>query len=179
MPVRQAGFHLLVKIKDEEEIDFIQLKNKSLSGHKATDRIGINEAETLSVVENPDSGSMHKKHKPSTQFSHLFNSYSQAFNKKHKRTGSLFERPFHRIEITNEVYLKYLVYYIHHNPVHHGFTEDMNEYPWSSYLTILSSNKTRLKRQEVIEWFDDKENFNYFHKQQHELDKINQLLIDN
>jgi len=108
LPVRQAGFHLLVKIKDEKEIDFIRLKNKSLSGHKATDRIDINEAKTLSVVENPDSGSMHKKHKPSTQFSHLFNSYSQAFNKKYKRTGSLFERQFRRIEIIPIVYLNAL-----------------------------------------------------------------------
>jgi hypothetical protein len=54
-------FHFLVKIKDEEEIDFIPLKKKSLSGHKAADRIGINKAEIQSAVKNPDCGFMKKK----------------------------------------------------------------------------------------------------------------------
>ena len=56
-------FHFLVKIKDEEEIDFIPLKKKSLSGHKAADRISINKAEIQSVVKNPDCGFMKKNTK--------------------------------------------------------------------------------------------------------------------
>lgn len=36
---------------------------------------------------------------PSRQFSKLFNSYAKAFNKTYDRTGSLFEHPFHRIEV--------------------------------------------------------------------------------
>jgi hypothetical protein len=171
-------FHLLVRIKEEEEIGLIPLKNKPLSGHKTSDRVGVKEARTPLAVKNPDGGLKNRKYKPPSQFSHLFNSYTQAFNKKYNRTGSLFESPFHRKEITNENYFKYMVYYIHHNPIHHGFTEDMIEYPWSSYLTVLSPKKTQLKRQEIIEWFDDKENFKYFHNQQHELDNIKQLLID-
>ena len=71
-----------------------------------------------------------------------------------------------------------MVYYIHHNPVHHGIVEDMSEYPWSSYLTILSTETTHLKRKEVIEWFDDLDNLIFFHRQQHELDNIKDMLID-
>ncbi len=33
------------------------------------------------------------------QFSNLFNAYSKAFNKKYKRTGSLIEHGFRRIEV--------------------------------------------------------------------------------
>ncbi len=129
--------------------------------------------------ERPD-GVLYTKKMPisKNQFGHLFNSYTKAFNKKYNRTGSLFESPFRRKEITNENYFKYLIYYIHHNPVHHNFVDDMIEYPWSSYLTILSPKKTRLKRQEVIEWFDDLDNFKYFHKQQHELNNLKGILID-
>jgi putative transposase len=36
---------------------------------------------------------------PSQQFSNLFNSYAQSFNKVYERTGSLFESPFRRKEI--------------------------------------------------------------------------------
>jgi REP element-mobilizing transposase RayT len=170
-------FHLLVRIKDEEEIDYIPLKNKSLPGIKSAGRIERKLINNPSEATNLD-GFKKKRYKPSNQFSHLFNSYSQAFNKKYNRTGSLFAKPFRRKQIINEKYLKYLVYYIHHNPVHHGFVDDMIKYRWSSYLTILSAKETYLKRKEVIEWFDDIENFEYFHKQQHKLDELKEILID-
>lgn len=59
-----------------------------------------------------------KKYNPSHQFSHLFNAYAQAYNKRIGRTGSLFEHPFHRKEITDSDYFKTLVIYIHNNPVY-------------------------------------------------------------
>ena len=91
-------------------------------------------------------------------------------------TGPLFERPFKRILIENESYLKYLVYYIHHNLVKRGFVEDMLEYTWSSFLIVSSPKSTNLKRKEVIDWFYDLENLRYFHKQKHDLDKIKDLI---
>ena len=146
-------FHFLVRIKNEEEI----FNSKNLSGLKRPDRFQI-------------------PNRPSKQFSNLFNAYTKAFNKRYNRTGPLFERPFKRILIENESYLKYLVYYIHHNPVKHGFVEDMIEYPWSSFLTFSSPKNTNLKRKEVIDWFDDLDNLKFFHKQSHDLDKIKDLI---
>ena len=89
-------FHFLIRIKEEKEINLNDLPNPVR-------------------VQNPDRIAKKINH-PHIYFSHLFNSYTQAFNKKYKRHGSLFERPFHRILIENASYLKYLVYYIHHNP---------------------------------------------------------------
>lgn len=43
--------------------------------------------------------------------------YSMYFNKKHKRTGSLFEGPFRAKHVADDGYLKYLFAYIHLNPV--------------------------------------------------------------
>ena len=61
-------------------------------------------------------------------------------------------------------YYKNLIIYINNNPVHHGFVEDIIEYPWTSYLTVISNKPTHLQRDELINWFDDVENFIYLHK---------------
>ncbi|HIE45216.1 MAG TPA: hypothetical protein EYG80_04570 [Flavobacteriaceae bacterium] len=145
-------FHILVYIKTDDEIDSDKL--------------------TYSTVEKP------KKIDISKQFSHLFNAYTQAINKRHNRTGSLFQRPFKRIEVSSDKYFQNLIYYIHNNPVKHGFVDSMIEYPWSSYGSIISNKKTKLKRTEVINVFDDVDNFKHYHSREQNLNNINDLLID-
>ncbi|MDD3773096.1 MAG: hypothetical protein PHC38_10645, partial [Weeksellaceae bacterium] len=125
-----------------------------------------------STIEKP------KDFNPSNQFGYLFNAYTQAINKKFNRTGSLFERPFERKLVQSEKYFQNLIFYIHNNPVFHGFTTNINNYPWSSYETILSEKPTKLKRQKVIECYGDMENFVYFHNQNQNLSEINDLMIE-
>lgn len=144
-------FHILVRIKDENEINTHQL--------------------TYSTTEKP------KVINPSRQFSHLFNAYTQAINKRYNRTGSLFERTFERKLVTNEKYFRQLIFYIHNNPVHHGFVENIIEYPWSSYGTIISNKPTKLFRNEVLALYDGVENFNYYHQQKQELSTIGEFII--
>lgn len=100
----------------------------------------------------------------SSQFAHMFNGYSQAFNKKEDRTGGLFESPFRRIEVDEEGYFSTLIAYIHHNPQKHGIIKDFRDYPYSSYKTHISEKETILEREEVLEWFGGKEQFIEFHK---------------
>lgn len=134
-------FHLLVRIKEEDEIIIKSLPNPVR-------------------VENPDRVNTSKTFKPPhIYFSHLFNSYTQAINKQQGRSGSLFERPFHRIQINTEQYFRNLVIYIHQNPIHHGFTNDFRDYPWSSYQGIVSDKPTKVDRETVLEWFGGKTNF--------------------
>ena len=47
----------------------------------------------------------------------LSTAYASYFNKKHERTGSLFEGNFKAEHVDNDRYLKYLFAYIHLNPV--------------------------------------------------------------
>ncbi|MCD5381351.1 MAG: transposase [Candidatus Pacebacteria bacterium] len=47
----------------------------------------------------------------------LSTGYSMYFNKKYKRTGSLFEGKFKSKHVSSDTYLKYLFSYIHLNPV--------------------------------------------------------------
>jgi REP element-mobilizing transposase RayT len=150
-------FHLLVRVKEVEEI---KLASIDLTGFQ-----------NLSGLKMP-------QNLISQQFSNLFNAYSKAFNKMYHRTGSLFQRPFHRIEVTSDLYFKHLIVYIHTNPVHHGFTEYFKDYPWSSYGTILSIKPTKLSREKVIGWFDDKANFMEVHKQKIDLEAISRLLLE-
>lgn len=71
-----------------------------------------------------------------------------------------------------------MIFYIHNNPVHHGFVKQMSLYPWSSYETVISDKPTKLKRKEVVELFGDLENFIFHHNQQQNLNEINNLIIE-
>jgi hypothetical protein len=127
---------------------------------------------TYTTIEKP------KIIDPSRQFSHLFNSYTQAINKRHNRTGSLFETTFERKLVASEAYFQQLIYYIHNNPVHHGFVKQICLYPWSSYETVISDKPTKLKRKEVIELYGDIENYIFYHNQQQNFNEINDLIIE-
>jgi len=129
-------------------------------------------------VLNPDGGSSSGSTigTPSQQLSKLFNSYAQAFNKRFARHGSLFERPFKRKIVKDDNYLRQLVLYIHNNPVHHGFCDDPEDYPWSSYQTCITEKPTKLKRDTVIKLFNDKANFIYMHNEKMEITKIERWL---
>jgi len=174
-------FHLLVRIKDEEEIPFIPAPDLRHCQGVAADRAGGGAA--LTEVEDPVSGivrevSNGKKYNPSRQFSHLFNAYAQYFNKFTGRHGGLFETPFRRIRIDSENYFRRLVYYIHHNPVKHGFAEHILDWGWSSYLTIISVKPTRLSREKVLGYFDDVGNFKAYHQKQYDMREIEDLLLE-
>ncbi|MGD9406388.1 MAG: transposase [Anaerolineae bacterium] len=102
--------------------------------------------------------------KPSQHFSNLFNAYAKAFNRAHDRTGSLFQRPFGRIEVTSDSYFAWLVVYIHHNPQRHGFVDDFRDWPYSSYQAHLSTKPTQLRREVVLSWFDGSRGFTMAHE---------------
>lgn len=134
-------FHLLVRILAEDEIQYMKPK----------------EGDKRIYPEK-------KKYNPSRQFAHLFDAYAKAFNFRYERTGALFETPFRRIKITDEQYFKQVVFYIHNNPVKHGFVENLIDYPWTSYLTIISVKPTCLQREKVLGWFNSKAEFIEYHK---------------
>ena len=133
-------FHLLVRIKSESDL------------------------QNLVKVQNLDK--VDGLHSPqnifSKRFSNIFNSYSQAFNKENNRHGALIESPFKRKIISSEDYLRQCIIYIHQNPCSGNF----ETYRYSSYKTVLSNSATSLKRDEVIELFEDKDNFTLCHKKE-------------
>ena len=145
-------FHILVYIKETNEIDTTKLEYSSTDKPKTVNA--------------------------SKQFSNLFNAYTLAMNKRYNRTGSLFEKNFKRKVVASENYFQKLIFYIHNNPVHHRFTENIVEYPWTSYGTIISTKQTKLQRNRVIESFNDLENFKQYHSTNQDLDEIEDLIIE-
>ncbi|MBI2968461.1 MAG: hypothetical protein HYY40_11715 [Bacteroidetes bacterium] len=108
----------------------------------------------------------------SKEFSNLFSSYALAYNKQQERKGNLFMHKFKRRVVTSEKYLRKLVHYIHYNPVAHDFCEKPDDWKYSSYYALLSQKTTLLKRDEVIEWFHDAENFIFCHRHPPDLSGI-------
>ena len=162
-------FHFLVRIKNISEIDYLAPRYLTETSKKW---------EIISPDEKSIDKHKLKKPVPYRQFSHLFNSYAKWFNKKYKRTGSLFEKNFEKKEILSDEYLKHLVYYIHHNPLHHGFSDSFGYYPWTSYLTYSENKSTFLDKETVLEWFYDLDDFISFHQEEHDLSMIQDCMID-
>ena len=100
---------------------------------------------------------------PSQQVGNLLNSYTKAINEAYGRTGSLFQHPFGRIEVTTELYLRNLVTYIHQNPQKHGLIDDFRLWPYSSYDALRTDKQTRLKRDDVLTWFTNRQVFEESH----------------
>ena len=97
-------------------------------------------------------------------FANMFNAYSKAINKAYQRRGSLFQKELKRKVITDDNHLQTVICYTHLNPVHHKFTGSPAEYEHSSYNAIVNNEKSIVKREETIDFFDDLDNFIYNHQ---------------
>ncbi len=104
------------------------------------------------------------KIKPSLAFSNLFNAYTKAINKRYKRNGSLFQKNFKRIEITDEEYLRNLILYVNTNIEHHNIKNSKKNI-FSSLKEIINADNNLVNYNEIIRLFDSIENFEYLIKQ--------------
>ncbi len=109
----------------------------------------------------------------------LSTAYSMYFNRKHERTGSLFQGPFQATHADNDQYLKYLFAYIHLNPikiVDPNWKESMvfdqvyikkhlENYKYSSYLDYLGAQRQEsiiLNKSVFPEYFNMNHSFEDF-----------------
>ncbi|MFK5981536.1 MAG: transposase [Flavobacteriaceae bacterium] len=112
--------------------------------------------------------------KPSQKFSNFFNSYTKSINKKYNRTGSLFQKPFKRIRVSDSKYLFQLVTYIHLNPENHNIIRNFEKYKYSSYSLFLNETYSSfIEVNEVLEWFDGITNFKFVHNQRRTIEENN------
>jgi len=66
--------------------------------------------------------------------------YAQYFNRRHARTGHLFENRYKSILCDEEMYLLALIRYIHLNPIRANIVQTMEEldrYPWTGHQAII------------------------------------------
>ncbi|MEQ9300309.1 MAG: hypothetical protein RIF33_17180 [Cyclobacteriaceae bacterium] len=114
----------------------------------------------------------------SYQFAHFFNGFTQAINKQSSRTGKLLELPFRRIVVDDDSYFSRLVYYIHANPQLHGVVSSFRYYAHSSYQSHLSTQPTKLMRDEVLAWFGGRAGYEKFHQDNIDLQEITSLTLE-
>jgi REP element-mobilizing transposase RayT len=60
--------------------------------------------------------------------------YTQRFNRRHLRSGHLFQGRYKSILVQNDAYLLQLSCYIHRNPLRAGLVKRLADFRWSSYL---------------------------------------------
>jgi len=165
--------HFLIRIKTEAELiaTFFSNLQSNQSNFESNVQSNLQGFENLGGLDGDLNGgldgSLEKEieKRISQQFSNLFNAYTKAYNKMYGRKGSLFIPNFKRKEITSDSYLTTVIRYIHTNPVHHGFTKNLADWPWSSYNTIISDTPSFIKKEEVINWFGNLNQFITFHQQ--------------
>jgi putative transposase len=106
----------------------------------------------------------------------LITGYTMYFNKRHERTGALFQGKFQATHADEDTYLKYLVSYIHLNPVkliepkwkENGIANRkksekyLEGYPYSSYLDYIGQNrieKNIIQTDSLPEYFETPKDF--------------------
>jgi REP element-mobilizing transposase RayT len=67
--------------------------------------------------------------------------YTQRFNRRHFRSGHLFQGRYRSIIAENDACLLQLSYYIHHNPLRAGSVKRLADYRWSSYRIYAYGGK--------------------------------------
>jgi len=105
----------------------------------------------------------------SKQLGHFLNGYAQAYNRKYHRAGSLFESPFRRKIIKEDLYLGSVMFYIHANAQHHGLVKDFRAWSFSSYSLLANDQPTLANCKWMRDWFGSRENFIRFHNANYKL----------
>ena len=153
-------FHISVRIKSEEEI--LPIFKKTLKVSSPDLKHNLQDA-----IANHDEGLQEKplgfENYISQRFSNFFNAYAKSINIAYDRTGSLFEHPFVRVPITDDRQFWNVIAYIHQNPQKHKFVKDFRDWKYSSYGIILSDKHTIVKRDEVMKWFGNRDEYLSLH----------------
>lgn len=75
----------------------------------------------------------------------LLTGYAIGHNRRHRRSGHLFQNRYKSILCQEDTYLKELVRYIHLNPLRAGLVADMtvlDKYPFSGHIGIMGKKKS-------------------------------------
>jgi len=80
----------------------------------------------------------------------LLTSYAVTFNRRHNRSGHLFQNRYKSIVCDQDEYLLELVRYIHLNPLRAGIVADIDQlegYPWSGHAALMG--KAQMTGQDI------------------------------
>lgn len=94
---------------------------------------------------------------PSRVMRRLLTTYAVYFNRRHRRSGHLFQNRYKSIICQEDTYLTELVRYIHLNPIRAGITKtlkELNNYSFSGHSALMGrKNYNWYERDEVLYHF--------------------------
>lgn len=168
-------------IDEQDYITFLNLLERYLSAEEARDTYGVpypnffNKVELLAFCLMPNHvhlliyvrqpGEMGKFMRS------VMTSYSRYFNKKYKRTGSLFESRYKASMISDEAYLEHISRYIHLNP------KFWRNYEYSSLPYYLQQDEVSwVKPKRIIDMFETPEQYLEFMNDYVEQKKLKEIL---
>jgi REP element-mobilizing transposase RayT len=143
-------FHLLIEVLLKEEM--MRLHSKQFFQYlspKCQELVYADEDNMDEILEN--------------RFRSMLSGYSTYYNKRNERRGNFFHRPFCRKLIDNNEYFKKAVYYIHTNAIRHGLVEDLLDYDWTSFHSVIVRDKSLLSLDRMYEYFGGEGEFFRFH----------------
>ena len=88
-----------------------------------------------------------------TVMKRLLTGYAMYYNRRHKRSGHLFQNRYKSILCQEDTYLLELVRYIHLNPLRAKLVEDMkglDNYPYSGHSALLGKMAVLWQRKSYI-----------------------------
>jgi len=114
-------FHLLIKVKPGQKI-------------KSTVKAISSNAESKYLKDEIDLNKYCED-----QFRRWFSGYALYLNKRTNTKGQLFLKRIKKISIDQEKRMLYLLCYIHHNPIHHGFRKEYGLWKYCSYSNYITN----------------------------------------
>jgi len=164
-------FHLVVRMRKREVIEeIIRLNNfrkvernfskVNSSFSKVSFNFGKAETNGKADITNEEIEKYLSK-----QFSNLFSSYTQSYNKYLKRMGSLFVKNFKREPLLEKQHFFNGIMYTHRNPIHHGFRTDYDDWEFSSYYDIVNGKSEWVEVDKLLKVFGGKEQFINMHSE--------------
>ena len=95
---------------------------------------------------------------------HVDGIYTQRFNRRHRRDGSLFRGRYKAILIDADEYLSAVVRYIHLNPVGAGIVTQPQDYRWGSHRYYFQPKEALnwLNTAEALEQIGERKAFHEF-----------------
>jgi putative transposase len=153
-----------IYVDEEDYITFLTLLQRYLSAEEAHDPYGVsypnfyNKLELVAYCLMPSHFHLlvyQRQPRAMAQFMQsVLTSYSRYFNKKYKRSGSLFESRYKASMISDDSYLDHITRYIHLNPRH------WRDYAYSSLPYYLQRDEVSwIRPKRILELFSSRDEY--------------------
>ncbi|MDX1936306.1 MAG: hypothetical protein SFU21_04290, partial [Flavihumibacter sp.] len=147
--------HFIIKIKHVQEIETIVLE-RPIEERTVSQKQFLLDKERNTAIDV-----MLER-----QVNSFLVSYTNYIKNKYNRSGGLFQKPFKRVNIQGDGYLQQAIVYVNANAEKHMIVKDFATYPYSSYAAIIKNENSLVKQEEVLVFFESKDNFIKVHQEQ-------------